>query len=35
VGTMQLPALTWHHDGRLSLTALVRYIDFERPAKSA
>jgi hypothetical protein len=29
-GRMQFPPLTWHHDGRPSLTDLVTWIDFEK-----
>lgn len=29
IGKMQLPAITWHHDGRPVLAPLVRWVDFE------
>ena len=29
IGKMQLPPVTWHHDGRPVLAPLVRWIDFE------
>jgi hypothetical protein len=30
LGRMQIPPLTWRHDGRLTLGELVRWCDWER-----
>jgi hypothetical protein len=34
VGQMPDPAPGWHHDGRGSLSALVRWVDIEGPAEA-